>query len=272
MDEQELKAFFKSTFNNVAEGYDNSAMRFFPESARHLPEYLNLNGNEHVLDVATGTGCAALLIAKYLPEGQVTGIDFSKGMLSRAMKKRSESGLDNVKFIEMDMQSLDFPDNHFDAAVSAFSIFFVEDMKKQLTHIAKKVKHDGKIIITTFYDNAFSPLVDLFLDRLNKYGIEPPTLAWKRVATQEKCTSLFNDAGLHNAKSEQIECGYHLNGTSDWWHIIWNGGFRGLVNQLAPDELARFKEEHCAEVQRLASDKGIWLEMSIIYTIGTNKA
>ncbi len=271
MDEQELKDFFKSTFNTVADGYDNSAMRFFPESARHISSYLNLNGDELVLDVATGTGSVALAIARDLPDGQVTGIDFSEGMLSQAMRKKAEWGLRNVTFTEMDMQAIDFPDKHFDIAISAFSIFFVEDMKNQLTHIAERVKDDGKIIITTFYDNAFSPLVSLFLDRLKKYGVEPPTLAWKRVATQEQCTSLFNDAGLHNTKSEQLECGYYLSNASDWWYIIWNGGFRGLVKQLTPNDLEKFQEEHLAEVEELASDMGIWLEMSILYTIGTKK-
>ena len=47
---------------------------------------------------------------------------------------------------------------------------------------------------------------------------------------------------------------------------------RGLVTQLAPHDMARFKKEHLAEVEELATDRGIWLEMSILYTIGTNKA
>ncbi len=269
MNEQELKKHFKSTFNAVAEGYDNPAMRFFPESAMRISSYLNLEGYEHVLDVATGTGYVALTIAKDLPDGQVTGVDFSKAMLSMAKKKKTEMNLHNVVFREMDMQAIDFPDRHFEIAVSAFSIFFIEDMEKQLTHIAQKVKHGGEIIITTFCDNAFSPLVALLFDRLKRYGIEPPTLAWKRVSTKEQCTELFNDAGLHNIKSEQLECGYYLSDASDWWYIIWNAGFRGLVNQLAPDLLSRFKEEHFAEIQKLKSDRGIWLEMGILYTFGT---
>lgn len=272
MDEQKLKELFKNTFNTVADGYDNSAMRFFPDSAKHISSYLNLKGNEHILDVATGTGCVALSIANDIPYGHVTGIDFSKGMLSQAMKKKTECGLQNITFSEMDMQAIDFPDKHFDIAISAFSIFFVEDMQKQLIHIVNKLKYGGKIIITTFYDNAFSPLVVLFLDRLENYGIKPPTLAWKRVATKGQCTSLFNDAGLRNIKSEQLECGYHLSDASDWWHIVWNGGFRGLVDQLTPDELVSFKEEHLYEVQEIASDNGIWLEMNILFTIGTKEA
>ena len=272
MDDQELKEFFKSTFNTVADGYDRAALSFFPDSAKHISSYLNLCGNEHVLDVATGTGCAALILAKDMPDCHVTGVDFSQGMLSQAMNKKDEYGLDNVTFCEMDMQAIEFPDNYFDVGVSAFSIFFVEDMKKQLSHIAQKIKDGGKIITTTFYDNAFSPLVDLFLDRLKKYGIEPPIFSWKRVATKQQCVDLFSEAGLADPKSEQLDCGYHLRDASDWWQIVWNAGYRGLVSQLANDELARFKDEHLSEVQNLASDKGIWLEMNVLYTVGTKRA
>ncbi len=271
MNEQDLKEFFKSTFNAVADGYDRDALRFFPESAKHISSYLDLRGHEHVLDVATGTGCAALTLASAVPEGHVTGIDFSQGMLSQAMNKKTEHGLDNVTFSEMDMQAIDFPDNHFDVGVSAFSIFFVEDMKTQLSHMAQKIKGDGKILTTTFDDNAFSPLVDLFLNRLKKYGIEPPIFSWKRVATKQQCMDLFSEAGLADPKSEKLDCGYHLRDASDWWQIVWNAGYRGLVSQLADDEMARFKEEHLAEVQNLASAKGIWLEMNILYTVGTKR-
>jgi len=272
MNEQELKAFFKSTFNAVADGYDSPAMRFFPESAGRIASCLDLRGDEHVLDVATGTGIVALTLAKDLPDGRVIGIDFSEGMLARAMWKKATGNVHNVTFAEMDMQSLEFPDRHFDVAVSAFSIFFVEDMKKLLVHIVGKVKRGGKVLVTTFYENAFSPLVGLFLDRLQKYGIQAPTMAWKRVATEEQCTALFNEAGLHHIKSERVACGYYLGNTSDWWYIICNGGFRGLVNQLSADDLERFQEEHLAEVEALASGQGIWLEMNILYTVGLTQA
>ena len=83
-------------------------------------------------------------------------------MLTQAKRNRDKLGIENVTFREMDMESIDYRDKHFDVAVSAFSIFFVEDMKKQLIHIAKKVKDSGVILITTFSDNSFAPLVNLF--------------------------------------------------------------------------------------------------------------
>jgi ubiquinone/menaquinone biosynthesis C-methylase UbiE len=268
MDKMELKELYKSTFNAVSDGYGHSAMRFFAESARQVPAYLNLKGHERVLDVATGTGHVALAIAGNLPEGEVTGIDFSAGMLAQAIKNRDERGIRNVTFREMDMEAIDFNDKYFDAAVSAFSIFFVEDMRKQLSHIAEKVIGGGAVIMSTFSENAFAPLANLFLDRIGAYGIDVPSMAWKKVATKEHCVSLFKESGFKKIKSEQKQLGYYLRDPSDWWYVVWNGGFRGLVSQLSPGDLHRFKDEHLAEVGLLKSDEGIWLEMGVLYTIG----
>jgi ubiquinone/menaquinone biosynthesis C-methylase UbiE len=268
MDNSELKKLYKKTFDTVADGYGHHSMRFFAKSAREVLSYLKVDGNQQFLDVATGTGYVALTIAKTLPEVHVTGIDFSEGMLAQATKSKSEQGLENVTFVEMDMQAIDYPDNYFDAAVSAFSIFFVEDMKKQLIHIAGKVKDSGQILMTTFYENAFVPLVNLFIDRIETYGVKVPELGWKRVATPEQCTSILKEVGLQNLKCEQKQCGYYLRDAADWWYIIWNAGFRGLVGQLSQNDLEKFKTEHLAEVEELKTDQGIWLEMSVLYTVG----
>jgi ubiquinone/menaquinone biosynthesis C-methylase UbiE len=63
VDEQELKEKLRETFNTIAEGYDKPALRFFTESAKRLLGYLKLMGDEHVLDVGTVTGHAAIAIA-----------------------------------------------------------------------------------------------------------------------------------------------------------------------------------------------------------------
>ncbi len=271
MDNAELKELYKKTFNAVADGYGHSAMGFFAASAKQIPLSLNLKGSEHVLDVATGTGIAAFSLAGNLPKGQVTGIDFSQGMLAQAVKNKTAQGINNVTFVEMDMQRIDFPDKYFDAAVSAFSIFFVEDMKNQLIHIAQKVKNNGTILTTTFFDDAFTPLAQLFFNRLEQYGVEIPNLAWKRVATEQDCIALFKEAGLHRVQCRQKDFSYFLKDAHEWWYIVWNGGFRGLVTQLSENDFEKFKKEHLAEVDALKTENGIWLEMSILFTSGENK-
>ena len=155
------------------------------------------------------------------------------------------------------------------ATTCCFALFFIEDMQEQLRNIASKIKENGKVVVTSFYENSFSPPVDVFFSCLERYGIEPPTMTWKRVATVEKCSSLFENVGMKSIYTEQIDAGYSLNSPDEWWQIVWNGGFRGLVEQLEEDDLVRFREEHLAEVGQLSNGEGIRIEIGVIYTIGS---
>lgn len=268
MNEQQRKVMFKETFNTVADGYDRPALRFFSQSAKNLAACLDFRGDEQVLDIATGTGYAALEIAGKLPEGRVTGIDFSTGMLAQARAKALAANIHNARFMEMDMQMLEFTNHHFDAATCAFGIFFIEDMERQLKHIADKIKPGGKIAITGFYEDAFSPMVDVFFQQIERYGVAKPPLSWKRIATEDKATALYQSAGLKDIRIERKNLGYHLQEASEWWDVIWYAGFRGLVNQLSPADMEKFKQEHLAEIQKLATDEGIWLNVEVLYTVG----
>lgn len=260
----------RDTFDVVADGYDNPALRFFTESAKHLPKYLPLKGDEHVLDVATGTGHAAIALASALPRGQVTGIDFSEGMLARAKAKIEARGIRNVRLLPMDMQALDFPDNAFDAAVLSFSLFFVEDMEAALRHVMSKVIPSGKIIVTSFNESSFSPLVEIFFERVKKYGVEVPA-GWRRLSTTGECMSLFEKTGLIKNRVDMKRVGYYLENPSQWWNVVWNGGLRRYVEQLSSSDMEKFKAEHLNEIGELATDDGVWLEIEVLYTSGVKQ-
>jgi ubiquinone/menaquinone biosynthesis C-methylase UbiE len=267
--EQERKTAIRDTFNIVAGGYDNPSFRFFTISAEHMVACMALKGNEHVLDVATGTGIVALQLAPLLPRGRVTAIDFSEGMLAQARMKAAARALSNVDFLQMDMQALGFPDCHFDAVTCAFGIFFVEDMESELVHISDKVKAGGKIILSTFYDDSFMPLAELFYNCIQRYGIEKPVLPWKRISTEDKCAYLLGSAGLTEIQVVKKEIGYYLGNPDEWWDVIWNGGFRRYLNRLSPRDLAEFRKEHLAEVGKAATESGIWLDVKVLYVVGT---
>jgi ubiquinone/menaquinone biosynthesis C-methylase UbiE len=268
MNEEQHKIIIKETFNSVSCEYDSKALRFFSESAKYLASILHLRGNECVIDIATGTGNAALAIAAHLPQGNVTGVDFSAGMLEQARRKATEQNIRNVKFLEMDMQAMEFTSAQFDTAICAFGIFFVEDMDTQLSHMAKTVKPGGTIAICNFQEDYFYPLRDLMVKRLIKYNVQPPPQTWRRIATDAGCRELFEKAGLHNIKVEQKNMGYFLAGEKEWWDVIWNAGFRRMVSQLNPSDLERFRKEHLEEVAALTTKNGIWLDIGVLYTTG----
>jgi ubiquinone/menaquinone biosynthesis C-methylase UbiE len=268
MDAETRKAKMIATFDAVSTGYDNRPLRFFSESAKYMTGLLNAPDIKRVLDVATGTGNLAIEIARTFPHVQVTGIDFSPGMLAQARMKAETQDISNVQFLEMDMHEIALPDGHFDAAVCAFGIFFAEDMTNQLRHIVQKVRSSGRIVISCFYEDSFLPLVELLSDRLERYGIERPSLRWKLIATAEKARMLVQNAGLEDIRVERRDLGYYLKNPEEWWDIVWNAGFRSQVSQLPPQDLGSFRDEHLVEVETLRTQEGIRLNVTVIYASG----
>ena len=268
MEDKQRQEFIKQTFNAVAPGYDRPALRFFHDNAAQLAEQLRLTGNEHVLDIATGTGAVALTLAQHLPAGHVTGIDFSEGMLQQAKDKAQALGLRNVAFQVMDMTALSLPPNRFDCATAAFALFFVEDMAACLRGVAERLKPGGRVLASTFSEQSFAPNSDLFLERIERYGVAIPPLGWKRLCTEALNHELFSAAGLEDTQVVRRDLSYHLPNPEAWWEILWYAGFRGLLNQLSDADRERFKQEHLAEIAGLATTEGIPLHVEILYATG----
>lgn len=269
MNEQQRKTMLKETFDTVSAGYDNNALRFFPESARQLAALLDLSGDENVLDVATGTGHAALAVAGRVPRGRVTGVDFSPRMLDQAKRKAASLNVRNVDFLERDMQDLGFSAGSFDAAICSFGIFFAMDMDSQLAHIARTVRPGGQVALSGFQESYFHPLKDLMVKRLFGYGVEPPPPNWKRIATTAGCKELFAKAGMGDVRVELRNVGYFLDNADGWWEVVWNAGFRRLISPLQREQQERFKREHLQEVAALTTKDGIWLDVGVVFAIGT---
>jgi ubiquinone/menaquinone biosynthesis C-methylase UbiE len=269
MNDDKRQTILKKTFDDIGENYDTPALSFFVEGAKDIATFVNYRGVEKVIDIATGTGHVAFALAPNVTQGEIIGIDLSSKMLVQAKAKKEKLNISNVRFLEMDMQALEFPPNHFDIAICAFSIFFVEDMEGLICHISDKVKPRGKIIVSTFYENIFMPLIEVFWHRLKQYGITRPRAQSKRVGTKEKCRSLFKSAGLADILVEQRNLGRYLKDTNEWWDVLWNSALRRRLSELSPQVLEKFKTEHLREVREHATDDGIWLEVQALYTMGT---
>jgi ubiquinone/menaquinone biosynthesis C-methylase UbiE len=262
------RALIRNTFDAVADGYDNPALRFFPQSAAHMAERLGLRGDERVLDVACGTGHATAALARKLPRGHVTAMDFAPAMLAQARAKTAAAGLANVDFVEGDMQAMPWQ-GRFDAAVCAFGIFFVPDMDAQLGRIARTVKPGGRVTISNFARDYMEPLRSLMVERLRRFGVAPSPQHWLRIGSAEGCRELFARAGLGAITVEQHDFGYYLANANQWWDVIWNAGFRRLISGVPAAQQPTFCAEHLAEIAALATAEGIRMPVPVLLTTGT---
>jgi demethylmenaquinone methyltransferase / 2-methoxy-6-polyprenyl-1,4-benzoquinol methylase len=109
------------------------------------------NKPKNILDVATGTADMPILMMKMLQPEWITGIDISEGMLALGKQKITKSGLEkNVHLQNGDAESIQFPDNSFDAVTVAFGVRNFQNLEKGLTEMRRVMKPGGRLIILEF--------------------------------------------------------------------------------------------------------------------------
>ncbi|MGB5809030.1 MAG: ubiquinone/menaquinone biosynthesis methyltransferase, partial [Polyangiales bacterium] len=109
---------------------------------------LELPAHAHALDLATGTGDLALMIARMHPDSQVVGSDPSVRMLEVAIEKVKRDGLqERVELQEGDAQALPYADAAFDGCCIAFGIRNVPDRGAALAEMARVTRPGGRVAV-----------------------------------------------------------------------------------------------------------------------------
>jgi SAM-dependent methyltransferase len=114
---------------------------FFAEAALRP---LVLGPDSRALDIATGTGTAALVAAR--TGARVVAIDFSAGMVRRVQAH----GLPNLDARQMNGQALDLPDATFDATLSIFGVMLFPDWRAGLREMARVTRPGGHGVVATW--------------------------------------------------------------------------------------------------------------------------
>jgi ubiquinone/menaquinone biosynthesis C-methylase UbiE len=267
---RQAKAKAAATYDAAADHFDDEPLAFWERIGARTVERLALATGAKVLDVGCGTGASALPAAHAVgPSGFVTGVDLSARLLDRARAKAR--GLTNIKFRVADMTSLGYPNDHFDAAVSVFSIFFVPDMEGLVRELWRMVLPGGKLAVTTWGPRIFEPAYSRWQaavkrERPDLYSAFNP---WDRITDPESVRRLLQDGGATNV-DVTAEAGVQmLRSAEDWWIIALGSGLRWVIEQMGPEAAARIKTDN---VKWLNENKIDRLETNAIYAIAQKPA
>lgn len=139
-------------FDGIAERYDlvNRVISLGIDQSwrKKTVKSLELSAGGRVLDLATGTGDLAIMVAETHPDVTVVGVDPSAKMLEVGQKKVTEAGLAERLTLELgDAQALRFEDNSFDGLCIAFGIRNVPDRLQGLREMARVTRPGGRVAI-----------------------------------------------------------------------------------------------------------------------------
>jgi demethylmenaquinone methyltransferase / 2-methoxy-6-polyprenyl-1,4-benzoquinol methylase len=108
-------------------------------------QHLQLGPKATALDVCTGTGDLAVILAEIVgKEGHVTGLDFSSEMLGIA--RHRFAGTSNLTFIQGDAMALPFDNAQFDGCMVAFGLRNVDNIVTTLSEMVRVTKPGGHVV------------------------------------------------------------------------------------------------------------------------------
>lgn len=212
-------------FNNIAPKYDfmNHLLSIGIDVGwrKKAIALLKKKNTKTILDVATGTGDMAIMAAKLLDVEKITGIDLSENMLELGRKKIEKEGLKSkIELQKGDGETINFPDNSFDAVMVAFGVRNFEYLENGLREMQRVLKPGGTLVVLEFSTPQF-----MFSRKLyNLYmGIVAPEIArWFKqnkaaykylnnsanaFPNRKNFLSLLNTAGFINTHYKPLSLG-----------------------------------------------------------------
>jgi ubiquinone/menaquinone biosynthesis C-methylase UbiE len=139
------------TYDLVSHRYD-AIKRFQPWAENWFvaaPVLVELETVEQplILDVATGTGRMPEALLRNGFQGQIVGLDLSRGMLRRAREKLADSG-DQMSYVWQDASTLPFDDGAFDAVTCLESLEFMPRPPEALAEMVRVLAPGGLLFLT----------------------------------------------------------------------------------------------------------------------------
>jgi SAM-dependent methyltransferase len=110
-----------------------------------------LRPGEHVVDVACGTGTAAIeAAASVSPGGRVVGVDLSGRMVEAASERARREHCLNAHFERMDAERLELPEDSFDAALCVLGLMYLPHPERALAEILRVLRSRGRVVLAVW--------------------------------------------------------------------------------------------------------------------------
>ncbi|TMF93017.1 MAG: methyltransferase domain-containing protein [Chloroflexi bacterium] len=222
-------------FDRVAPVYDTWAGGQHGRVATRLVDLATPSQNEQVLDVGTGTGLVANLVAPRVNPGLVIGVDLSENMLSIARANKAK----NVQFVGMAAEHLVFRPATFDLVTMGQALAYFAD---PTTALAEANRQD-------LFFQGLVPLARRHYLSLPRYSSER-----SRFGEPDVLPEILATAGFDVMRMTEMVTGGRTHDAREWTELMAGAGPLPytLIRSLGP----RYRNELEAEVEAAMASLG----------------
>ncbi len=136
----------QQNYNIWSKTYDDYTNPTVEIDERNLPSYYSDWFEYNVLEVGCGTGRHTIRLVGQ--KNNVTGIDISEGMLSKAKEK-----LPSVHFIHGDFLEEPFQASHFDRVLMSLVLEHIKDINSFFLKVKEILRPGGEILISELHSS-----------------------------------------------------------------------------------------------------------------------
>ncbi|HLZ95360.1 MAG TPA: methyltransferase domain-containing protein [Candidatus Dormibacteraeota bacterium] len=234
-------------FDQIAPAYDDWAGGLHARVATRLVEITAPKRGHSVLDVGTGTGLVAHLVAARVKPGTVIGIDLSERMLSIARARR----LPNSQFVGMAAERLVFRPSTFDLVTMGEALVYFADPMAALEEAHRVLKPKGRIALSVLRRSLSTPAQNLFFQGLaplaRRHYLSLPRFSSERSRFGERdvLPQLLAEAGFEVTAMTELVTGGRARSAREWTDLMAGAGPLPytLIKSLGPRYRAELEEE-----------------------------
>lgn len=227
------------SFDAGASAYDRIAGRW---SRLYIPTLLagaKIAAGQRVLDVATGTGEAAVLAASRVePSGRVLAVDISLPMLHVAHAKAAGRP---IALAAMDGQVLACRDRSFDAVICQLGLMFFPDLSRGLVEFRRVLRPRGRVAVCVWSGQERVPMFGILKEALCRQQPAQRDVLHRQfsLGDPDRLKEVLAAAGFRDVSvtRETREIVYESFG--DYWDPIEAGGGRSGQMYRGLPEAAR---------------------------------